>query len=298
MPNTAFYQCLKCSKVRKIVQPELGIDKLNGLRQYSDLHRCSDGVLAINNIQIDANLDVRSIERVELDEEKTKQPKNRAFNIPSPNLKENIFQKNLVITHLNNFDFRAIFRNDWTDREINIGQVKLNEEPLVILESKIGGIKVKYYQSTMELDETLNKWLYVLINIVELIPPRKIGYFVEAVNFILDMRLSPPCVYDIHILQILLLADLYILESGSMEPADIPEEEELSQDHYRIIDIILERVDNINNLTILDLGDILPDDFTYVIFIVLILEQYNIINISKPPLIEEINANYIDVLID
>ncbi len=292
MSRVAVYQCLDCSKVRRIVQPELGIEKQNGLRQYSDIHRCSDGVLAVNNIQIDTNLVVRAIEKQELEA----QIQTSRLNIPLPKT-NNVFHNNIVISHLKEKnDFRAIFKNEWTGSTFNVGNVRTNEEAIAEFSSIASGISVGYYECTTELDKSLTDWLKVLINLIELIPPKEAGYFMEALHFIFDMRHVPPCVYDIHIIQLILSADDAYLELSENTVDAIPKDEELSEEHYYIIDLILKHINEASSL--LEISKIIPDDFVYTIFLIMILEKYDIIKINKPEMIDEINDNFIDILID
>lgn len=297
MSHSAIYKCLNCSKVRRIIQPELGIDKQNGLRQYSDLHRCSDGVLAINNIQIDTNYSVRSVERLELEEKSKKM--NSKLKIPLPKPNKSIFYNNLSISHLKEKDdLRLVFTNELSGRTFTIGDVITSEEPIETFSSFIGGYSVEYYQSTTQLDNSLRKWFVVLISLIELIPPKEIGYFMEALHYLFDMRRVPPCVYDIHMIELILTADQIRLEYGDMGVENISTNEELSGDHYHIINQVLEHMQNNPEDSLLDVCNIIPDDFVFIAFLIQIMENYGVISLIKPPMIDEINTNFIDILID
>lgn len=292
--KTPVYKCLNCSRVRKIVQPELGLEKKNGLRQYSDLHRCADGMLAINNIQIDANSVVRAVETLELDK---KDIIVRNLKLPIPNM--SIFNKDLRISHLTvENDIRMIFRNEWTDRTLMIGDIKPDEKMLYTFRSKMGGISISFYDSGIEMDDNLKQWFSVLINLLDIIPPEKLGFLLESIQFIIDMRRIPPCVYDIHILENILLADKIHIQKGNGLISDIPEDEELSDNHYHIIEIVLQEIKNSPEITLLDLSEIIPDDFVYIIFLIQIMEKYGVIKLVQPSLVDEINNEYIDILID
>jgi len=58
------YHCSNCNKVRvfqieKTKHEDKIKDSTNGIVIYSDIHRCKDGIIGINNLQIDKNYAVR-----------------------------------------------------------------------------------------------------------------------------------------------------------------------------------------------------------------------------------------------
>lgn len=93
-------------------------------------------------------------------------------------------------------------------------------------------------------------------------------------------------------------ADQIRLEYGDMGVENISTDEELSGDHYHIINQVLEHMQNYPEDSLLDVCNIIPDDFVFIAFLIQIMENYGVISLIKPPMIDEINTNFIDILID
>ncbi|MHA2099911.1 MAG: hypothetical protein ACW99A_14635, partial [Candidatus Kariarchaeaceae archaeon] len=131
MPN-AIYSCNHCKQNRNIVLDEKThhdmVDKSpNGLVMYSDSHRCENGIIGINNLQIDKHFAVRGFTFLELPQRQI--PQMSGLGIPVPKVLSTDEMKTYVITHLPPDErLKIVILDRMLNVRINIGKVVESEE--------------------------------------------------------------------------------------------------------------------------------------------------------------------------
>ena len=132
------YQCLLCSKMRDIILDtdehiERATKSPNGLVLHSDIHRCHEGILGINNLHIDVNFAVRSFSSIELPEKRKPMSKLGIPGIPTATVQSSSSSKlrEYTITHmLPEKGFRLIIEDARLNASIKIGRIPKKEKPI------------------------------------------------------------------------------------------------------------------------------------------------------------------------
>lgn len=294
--HKAQYQCLLCTKMRVIKIDVSDHNKLvsnsaNGLVLYSDLHRCDEGIMAINNAHIDKEYNVRSFSSLELPD-KRKPVKKSSLNLPIPqaNLSQSI--KNYHITEMSSEkSLRIMIEDSRLNVMINIGRIlPRKEKPIAVAESDQGSIILDYYPSELEYNTNMEKWLNVLVNQMELLPVTRLGLFIETLRFIHGFYRSPPDSFQIRQLQTVLSShETYFkvlieqTEEGTLGTVGAKYGTELET---LAIQILTSLKDN-PKFNLKEVALHLDHDLIYLIYTLLIMEQEGFLEINRPVIIDK-----------
>ncbi|MHA2403932.1 MAG: hypothetical protein ACXADH_13135, partial [Candidatus Kariarchaeaceae archaeon] len=200
------YQCSVCSRLRSYpVDIEEHSQKVkdspNGLVIHSDIHRCDNGILGINNLHIDHDFAIRSFENLQLPI-KRRPIKSSVPGIPLPAPLANITSDgNSMRTYpitkmIPDKDFRIRIIDERLRVIIKIGEINPKEEKMVAyITSDLGTIELEYYACSIRYNSNLEKWFSILTNLLEKLPPTTIGLFIETLMFIHSLELTPPSTF-------------------------------------------------------------------------------------------------------
>ena len=285
------YQCLKCSSIRIAdINAEYHLENIsqssNGLVIYSDIHRCENGILGINNIHVDHDYHIRSSEQIVLPSKRIA-VSSTLLNIPTPKINSGDMKNVMIREFQPNKDFRLIIADQGLKIIINIGDVNDNKEkPISTLYSDHGTICLAFYPSGLPYTNFIEQWMVTFINLLETLPPTRIGLFIETLRYIHDMHKIGPALFHIEILKMILSS-----HEIHFEPVKIPIEFDslLSEgrDFYGSEAVTL----MVKILSYLELNPHVPllyytkthhEDIGYLIYLFLTLEQENLIKIIKP----------------
>lgn len=258
----------------------------NGLALYSDIHLCKDGMPGINNLRIDANYAVRSIENQELPPVK----KASKFAIPGvPSTSTSTQYSNLYITESSSFEnLRIIIIDDWLLTKITIGEIDPdNELPINTVNSDLGGITLKFYSSEIVYTPNTEKWLMIFINSLELLPPTIFGLIIETLKYILVLIRDEPTEFDIKMLKTMLAShEIYfsVVEnadqienlSSKFDEGEMTIFRELISHHVMQPELPLQYY----------IKKFKDKDLEYIIYMILILENENFILVDRPGIID------------
>lgn len=290
------YQCLLCTKMRDIEislseHEKLVSNSANGLVLYSDIHRCDEGILAINNAHIDKEYNVRSFSSLELPD-KRKIEKKTALNLPIPktSLSESI--KRYHITQmLPEKGLRILIEDSRLNAIINIGRIQpRKEKPIAVAESDQGSIILDYYPSKLDYNTNMEKWLNVLVNQLELLPVTRLGLFIETLRFIHGFYRKRPDSFQIVQLQTILSShETYftimtkLSEGENLEGIAAKYGDDLEEVALEIIGVL----DKKPKLSLKEVASELDRDLVYLIFTFLIMEQEGLLDVHRPAIIDE-----------
>ena len=177
----------------------------NGLVSYAEIHRCSDGLLNIFNLQIDANHLIRSFNLLKLPIHR--RPSTLTVpGIPTPKIKSDEKRLNFNIGKMfSDEGFRIVIYDDMINVSINIGDVDTKKEIIIAqLESDHGTVRLDYYYSDIQYTPNIEKLLSILVNTLEIVPPTKIGLFVETLRYIYSIHKQVPNSFHIKLLKTIL----------------------------------------------------------------------------------------------
>ena len=260
----------------------------NGLVTYSDIHRCKNGFLGINNLHVDHNYSVRSLEHLILPSEK--RYKKASPGLPMPVAKAEKINK-VAITEMlpEGKGFRLIILDHDLGINLNLGKVKDKEIPIKSFKSRFGGIDLSFYKSDQDLDENIENWLIELINLLEELPPTKVGLFIETLRYIYSLRKIGPAKFHLNMLHTILTSHKIHIDLVTRPPNF-----ELVETKFKEV-YGSETVDMMSKLLIyIDLNPNTPlhkytqsnhEDMSFLIYLFLILEQEQLIQINRPVLV-------------
>lgn len=289
------YQCLLCQKRRTIKfdakeHEDLVYDSPNGLALYSDIHRCDEGILAINNLHIDINYDVRSFSSLELPDKR--KPVSKA--LPGLPIARAHIPQQLNIYHITQMDLNKEFRLTIEDTRlnavINIGRVSKREKAIAAVESDQGSVILFYYPCDIEYNTYIERWMNILVNQLELLPVTRLGLFVETVRFIHGLVRSNPDAFQAKQLQTILSShETYfkvlvteVEEVGKLEICKIKYNEEVRNSAERILQSLRKNT----GLNLKEVAFKVDLDLIYLIYTFLIMEQEGIIEVLRPSMKE------------
>jgi hypothetical protein len=288
------YFCEPCQTTRTLkldisVHHQLIDASKNGLALYSDIHRCKDRITGVNNLRVDSDLAVRTIENQEL--EPIRPPPK--FSIPGINSEtQNLPKfKNLYVSGVNpKHSFRAIIIDKWLLTKMNFGVKNPDDDiPIQCISSDLGGLTLEFYESDIVYSANLEKWLYVLINSLEALPPTRFGFVIETLRYVLNLHYEAPTASDILLLRTM-LASHEIYFKGTEDPNRFDE----------IAVNLSGKLDDIDASLLMELVALLelhPSvplleyikthnyDLEYLIYVFLILEKEGLIIIDRPGIV-------------
>lgn len=303
MPKSAIsqFQCQQCKEMRHyevdVIDHEKRISKSsNGLVIYSDIHRCSDGLLNIHNLQIDANFATRSYTQLKLPEHRKALPRG-VPGLPSPKIVHDEERKNFnIISMLPEKGFRLVIYDDMVNVSINIGEVKVKTETFISrIGSDHGYIHVDYYHSEIPFSNNVEKLLMILINTLEIVPPTKIGLFVETLRYIHDIQQSSPSAFHIKLLKTILTShETYFMLDDEENIIPITDDlkykygEEMGNFAHELVDHLIENpMATLQNFMNIESATHKNDDLVYLIHTFMLIEQTGLLIIDRPGIVED-----------
>ncbi|MHA2029097.1 MAG: hypothetical protein ACW99Q_06890 [Candidatus Kariarchaeaceae archaeon] len=264
----------------------------NGLVVYSDIHRCDEGILAINNAHIDAEFNVRSFSSVELPDKRQATAKKSPLNLPMPktNISDTIKRYNIT-EMLSEKGLRLMIEDSRLNAMINIGRVRpRKEKPIAVAESDQGSIILDYYPSQLEYNTNMEKWLSILVNQLELLPVTRLGLFIETLRFIHGFYRKSPDPFQIMQLQTILSShETYfkvlakLSENERLERLAAKYGDELEEFTLEILGVLGKKP----KLSLKEVAFELDRDLEYLIYTFLIMEQEGLLEIHRPIIVEE-----------
>lgn len=261
----------------------------NGLVLYSDLHRCDEGILAINNAYVDLDFAVRSYSSIELPDKRTPVIKSLP-GLPLPQTKVAQTTREYTITQmLPKKSLRLIIEDNRLDAIIKIGRIPKKEKPIAVAESDQGSIILDYYPSELDYNTNMEKWFNILVNQLELLPVTRLGLFVETLRFIHSFYRSPPDAFQIKQLQTILSSHetyfkqlIDLSESESLGTINAKYGEDLGNLSLKILGVLKENP----KFSLKEVAFKLDWDLIHLIYTLLIMEQEGFIEIHRPAIVD------------
>jgi hypothetical protein len=268
----------------------------NGLVSYSEIHRCSDGLLNIYDLQIDNNHAIRSFSQMKLPTHR--RPSALAVpGVPSPRLKTDEKRINFNIDKmLPEHGFRLVIYDDMINVSINIGEVDVKNELLISrLESDHGTIRLDYYFSDIQYTTNIEKLLAILVNTLEIVPPTKIGLFVETLRYIHGIHKDTPTSFHIKLLKTILTTHEthFILEEIENTQEAISDlKYKYSEEVGGFASELLERIESdlfapLQKYMTMKSEHHKNDDLIFLIHTLMLMEQTGLLIIDRPGIVEE-----------
>jgi len=276
------YQCTICLSLRIYYLESSSHHKnlersVNGLFWYSDIHRCKDGMLGINNLHIDKNYAIRSFESLVLPSQKNDKPTLRG--LPLPNMKRDRSIESYNITNMMpDKGFRMIIYDHSLNVELNIGRIQYDlEKPEKIIESTNKKVVMAYYPSQIILSSNLIDWFELLVNLLEELPPTSIGLFVETLRYIFRLQLINPTPFHKEIITTIIKShQIYFKGTDTINKFQDVETRLIDEYDKPSVEIMKELVENLHNrsnYTLKMYTKTHHSDIVYIIYILLILRD-------------------------
>ncbi len=283
------YLCDVCKTTQMILftpkmKEEFLPKDLNGLALYSHSHMCANGMIGVNNLYIDHNLDVRSYNFLKL----PKYVPKKKMVIPMPGKPvDNDNLKFIHITHINSKnDLNIILFNEMTGTEIQIGTFdKKNTSPQKIVKSEMEMVILKYYYSNTMYTSQIEKWLVSLTCFLEMIPPSKLGIIVEVFRYILEEKNKMPTKFEQMIMKTILASHeiFFTNNNTNMDTAFLTGL--YGEAEGKTMQAIMELIDENPLMALHQYSQKLNEEIVYTIYCFLILEKHGLITINRPGII-------------
>ncbi|MHA2172432.1 MAG: hypothetical protein ACXAB7_21385 [Candidatus Kariarchaeaceae archaeon] len=266
----------------------------NGLAILSDIHRCEEGILGISNLHIDQDFAIRSFSILELPairkpfSETSPSPPM----IPVPQADPKKLVNSYSITQmLDEKGFRVVIVDEGLNAILNIGQVDVvTETKVTTVISDLGMVFLDYYPSAITFNSNLEKWLSVLVNLLEILPPTKLGLFIETLRFIHGLYRTAPT--NFHILQlktILTCHETFFsinkVRARYKKIRDIASK--YGEENAELIKSLLYYLEENPSAPLQHFAKNFDRDLVYLIYLFLILEQEGLVVIQRPGVVEE-----------
>ena len=299
MNSDAGYHCFICNK-RRILRLNTEKHKNavskspNGLALYSDIHRCSDGILGINNLHIDHDFAVRSYSILELPTKKIalNEPGIPVPGVPAPgppSAKGTELNTYQITDMLSEKGFRLAIVDERLNISIKIGKPEKGEMMISYLTSDLGTVILEYYASEIAFSSVVEKWMILFVNLLEILPPTKIGLFIETLRFIHSNFRNLPSPFLIKQLKTILVAhETYFtvlpVKVRYKRIRDI--KAKYGEEYASLTEEIIEKLEENPMMTLQDFTKDFDRDIVFLIYVFLILDQEAIIGIEWPGVID------------
>lgn len=267
----------------------------NGLRLYSDIHRCKQGTTAINNLQIDGDFKPRSVEGIKLTSELDDKAESNSMTIPSPKID---FKKDpkIRITHILSKNTPSIvIKLNWAKELVFIGRVdeKYNDSRKLIV-SDLGKIVMIYFDEGDSSSKVIKRGLNLIINLIELIPPDGIGTMIDAISFLFKrMEVNEMRQDDIEKIKLILAHNLVLAnivdDPNRLDHLVLYASARYSETDLSVLLKLIGMIDLNSNMPLQYYMSFLEDDSSYLINLFVILENENLIQLVRPGEIKKID---------
>jgi hypothetical protein len=287
------YQCNDCGAIRNLGVLEEEHEKLllkstNGLVKYSDIHICQYGLTSVNELNVDAEYNVRSNDNVEL-------PKFRDnINlIPSPKSGDE-FKLINILQMPNKMDLHLIFFDFMLKTKIKIGRFDSDVSfPFTSIQSDMGMIKLDVFPTGTSFSPSVEIWLEKLISVLEVLPPTTLGLLIDTLQYISMHYHRNPDNFDITFIKTILASHEVYFEVLDKERTKIQKMKEeygslFSEDDFNMMDKFVRIMLENEYSAIKDFTSIegVKMDLLSIIYLFVILEKEQIIRIERPGIIE------------
>lgn len=293
------YKCQHCQQTRTIdldpeVHREMVNESPNGLVMFSDSHRCENGIIGINNLQIDSHFVVRGFSFLELPQRKI--PALPGLGIPIPKAHSSDEMKTFYITHIPpDESLKIVIIDKMLNVKINIGRVsEIDEFQILTIHSDLGLLEIVFYPSNVIFTPMLEKWLTTLVNILEVLPATKIGLIVDTLKYILDSSSIEPIEFDIIFLKTILAShEIYFerVEGDELSWADHLAINARPKYREKDVGVMMKIMAHLEENPYIPLQQYVSreihQDLRYLIYIFLLLEVEGLIRIERPGIVEE-----------
>ncbi|MCY3410821.1 MAG: hypothetical protein INQ03_04200 [Candidatus Heimdallarchaeota archaeon] len=285
------YLCNECNITQNIVfTPEMKEEyipkDLNGLALYSHIHTCALGMLGVNNLYIDHNLDVRSYQYIKLPKYVPK--KKVAIPMPgAPKVGGEAGLKELKITQVaRKNDLNLVINFELIGTELTIGTFdRKNSPPVKKLSSDMEMVSLIYYRSNTGYTSQIEKWLIEFVNSIEMIPPSKLGIIVEVLRYILEEKDNEPGEFEKMILKTILASHEIYFQNNNTN-LDVSFLKELyGENEGNAMASILDLIDQFPLMPLHNYALNLDEEIVFVIYCFLIMEKHGLITIHRPGII-------------
>ena len=284
------FVCHEC-KILKDIKIDISehVEKIsksaNGLVSYSDLHECSLGIIGVTNLLLDANYTIRGIEYCKFASAREKSVKS-ILEIPVPT------KQSITKIKLSSLDstksFRLLIENTSLLYNINIGDVSADEEPLHVFKSPFHSTTIQYYKSNTEFTSEVVLWFENLVQMLEFLPPPKLGLLFEALFYIKAFQVKKPSQIDLNLLKLIFVPHEIFFKIDE-EPIGQSVFDKLTiyseQDREIMHNIYTDFKEKPNN-SLLDHANH-QRNFITITFYSLLMENENLIKIIRPGIIEK-----------
>jgi hypothetical protein len=230
-------------------------------------------MLGINNLHVDHNYDVRSFDPLKLPSEKKQATS--GLGLPMPKVSEDGMKRIRVTDSVGAGGFRLSIRDKGLDIFLLVGDVKPDvEETVLSITSAKGSIELSLFPS-VEVSKYLPNWLQNLVDTLELLPPTKIGLFIDTLRYIRKLDKIPSANFHKTILRTILSSHKI---SFSMMPDRYVIELEKKRDllgHDTVSDMttLLEYLKLFPETTLLQFSGVYPHEISDLIYLFLLLQQ-------------------------
>lgn len=295
MKDTVYY-CDFCKSTRTISIDEIEHEKEveispNGLRLQSDIHRCASGQLGVNNLYVDIHYTVRSFGQLKLPTSKQKQQTRVARpGIPSPRAKSSHLRKLMITGVTPGGGFRFILNDEWLDISLNIGKIDPDEELAIsVISSDLGGITLVYYPGEIDFSPNVEMWLTSLVNAMETMLPSRLSLIIEAIWYIIDLYENEPIDFDKRMIKSILAShEIYfkIIDPNILDNLAVTLSSKYREKDLSMMLKIVGQIELNPDKSLLEYTGNLHHDLLYLLYLFLIMENENLIDIYRPGILD------------
>ena len=288
--STFTYHCSYCSKQRLLkidpVKHETLINNSpNGLRLFTDIHKCRQSQIEANNLSIDADFNVRSQELLKIPEYKVM----NAYSIPVPSTKKNVDDLITIrITHLEHFDLHVRINHGPLQTTILIGDIYPEQKPLFSQTSTFEGITLEFFESKMVGGSYLKDWFQFFIDTVEILPPSHLGNLLEVLDYICERHMYPVQEFDKEFVRTILAShEVFVMlkQNENLQFLKDKLSPVLKHDDFELIDTYIKILTEMETSSVLHLLNVNAKNYIHQLYILLIMEKAGMLSIERPGIV-------------
>ncbi len=286
------YFCTYCSKQRILNLDMAEHERLlslspNGLRLFSDIHKCKDSQIEAVNLSIDADYNIRSQELLKIPEYKVM----NAYSIPMPSLKKNQDDAITIrITHFENHDLRLILDSSMLQTTIIVGDIDESEDPLFTQTSTFEGIELKFYKSKKIVGPHLTEWFQFFVDTLEILPPSHLGNLLEVLDYICERHKYEVQNFDREFVRTILAShEVYVMLKDNVSLQYLKERlsHVLRSDDFQIVDTYLQILEEMKAPSVSHLLNLNAKNYIHQLYIILIMEKEGFFQIDRPGIVKD-----------
>ncbi|RMG26350.1 MAG: hypothetical protein D6732_21370 [Methanobacteriota archaeon] len=297
---TTLLICEECNtkkgvKIDRDIHAQKIENSKNGLVVYSTIHKCRDGYPSITNIHVDHNGDIRSRTRESFPPMKQRTKKKDTMAVPVPTIKRTYVKDDLKKILIRNMKDKSlvkiVLKSELMGIELRIGDEAYEEaEPISSVESDFCFTTLEYFDEEIPFTKQVERWLQLVANILDTLPPTNLGNLWEVLNYMQDGITDCPTEFDEHLIKRILTSHEIIVHFGDLSAEE--QQKRLSELKGNLdpeTAALLEKIEEIikekhtEDLTLRDIILLAPEEDTLkVIYLFLMLEFKKIITYEAP----------------